>query len=125
MTFARQIVKGTGAITLSGMGTRVLAFLTVPLLTPLLGPEPYGTAALVGTVVSIGSTLSLLGIDMAYMRYFLGEAPKQRSAVERFCWRLATGGAILSGLVFAIAWSTWGARLPSIAGLPSCFPAPS
>jgi O-antigen/teichoic acid export membrane protein len=111
MTFARQVAKGMGAITLSGVGTRLLAFLTVPLLTPLLGPEPYGTAALVGTVVSIGSTLSLVGIDMAYMRYFLGEAPAQRSTVERFCWRFATGGATLSGLVFAVAWSTWGVWL--------------
>jgi O-antigen/teichoic acid export membrane protein len=111
MSFAKKVVGGTAVITLSGIGSRLLSFITVPILTPLLGPEPYGLAALVGTAVSIGGILGLLGIDMAYARYFLGESQEHRFPVERFCWRFAAAESLFSSLVIALIWLGWGGRL--------------
>jgi O-antigen/teichoic acid export membrane protein len=108
MSFARRVIHGTGAITLANGVARILAFLTVPLVSPLLGPEPYGVAALVGTVVSIASVLGLLGIDMGYTRFYLQEDALHRIQIERFCWRFAATGALGLSFLVGIGWYEWG-----------------
>jgi len=111
MSLAKQVIGGTGAITVAGGAARLLSFLTVPILTPLLGPAPYGAVALVGTVVALASVLALLGIDMAYARFYLQEEESLRPAVERFCWRFAAIGTIIIGLLAAGGWYWLGARV--------------
>jgi len=114
MTLAKQVIGGTSVITLAGAGARVLSFVTIPILTPLLGPEPYGVAALVGTLVSLGSILALLGIDMAYARFFLQEDMTSRLSVERFCWRFSVVGSIGYAVLIGGGWYWFGHRwLPS------------
>ncbi len=110
ISFARRIFAGTAAITLAGIGSRLLSFVTVPILTPLLGPEPYGIVALVGSAVSIGGILGLLGIDMAYARYFLAGSHEQSRDVERFCWRFTAVASLCSSLAIAFLWLGWGSR---------------
>lgn len=110
MSFARRVIGGTGVITVAGVTSRVLSFLTVPILSRLLGPEPYGIAALVGTAVALGSTLGLLGIDMAYARFFFQEAATRRKEVERFCWRFAGMGALTSATILGCLWYVFGWR---------------
>jgi O-antigen/teichoic acid export membrane protein len=110
VSFTRQVVAGTGIVTVAGVGGRMLTMLTVPLLSPLLGPAPYGVAALVGSVVSLAGVLALLGIDMAYTRFYLQEDERYRTSVEAFCWRFAASGAIGVALLAACAWCCWGAR---------------
>ncbi|MCC8995078.1 MAG: lipopolysaccharide biosynthesis protein [Candidatus Contendobacter sp.] len=97
-------------MTLAGAGARLLSFVTVPVLSHLLGPGPYGVAALVGTLVSLGSMLALVGIDMAYARYYLQEDIAHRAAVERFCWRFAGVGALSMAVVVGWGWYGWGQR---------------
>lgn len=110
MSFARKVISGTTQITLSGVCARLLSFASVPLLSHLLGPEPYGAAALAASVISIGSTLALLGIDMAYARFYLHGELAQRVAAERFCWRFAVGGGAVSAGLAAAGWLLIGER---------------
>jgi len=84
--------------------------LTVPILTRLLGPDPYGVAALVNTVLALASILALLGLDMSYARFYLQEAESQRAAVERFCWRLAATSTLVIALITSAGWYWLGAR---------------
>lgn len=97
-------------ITVAGGAAKLLALLAVPILTPLLGPAPYGMAALIGTVIALASILALLGIDMAYARFYLQEDKNQREAVQRFCWRFAATGAVVVSLLTAGGWYWLGAR---------------
>lgn len=110
MSFAKRVVGGTSLITLAGVGARLLSFITVPVLTPLLGPEPYGIAALAGTVVSLGTILALMGIDMAYARFYLQDGGDQRAALERFCWRFAGLGAVAIAMTAGMGWLWLGSR---------------
>jgi O-antigen/teichoic acid export membrane protein len=110
MSLAKQVIGGAAVVTVAGAGARLLAILTVPILSPLLGPAPYGVAALVGTVVALASVLALLGIDMAYARFYLQEVELQRGAVERFCWRFAFAGSLIAALVVGCGWYWVGDR---------------
>jgi O-antigen/teichoic acid export membrane protein len=110
MSLAKQVIGGTGLIALAGGGARLLSFVTVPVLSHLLGPAPYGVAALAGTLVSLGSMLALLGIDMAYARYFFQENAGTQTSVERFCWRFAGVGAITLAVSTGAGWYWLGGR---------------
>lgn len=110
MSLAKQVIGGAAVVTVAGAGARLLAILTVPILSPLLGPAPYGVAALVGTVVALASMVALLGIDMAYARFYFQEDVLQRPAVERFCWRFAASGSLIAALVVGCGWYWIGDR---------------
>ena len=110
MSFAKQVIGGTAVITIAGIGGRLVSILTVPIVSALLGPAPYGVASLVGTVVSLASVLALLGIDMAYARYYLQEDTLQRPSVERYCWRFAARGSIVAALLAGGGWYWLGSR---------------
>ena len=103
-SFSRRVLEGTGVLTASGVAARFLSFLTAPILTRVLGPEPYGTAALLGTIVALGTTLALLGIDMAYMRFAFQGGEEQRRQAEIYCWRFALTGAAIAGLAGGFFW---------------------
>lgn len=110
-SLSKRVIGGSGVITLASVGARLLAFATVPVLTRLLGPDAYGVAALAGTFVGLGSVFGLLGMDMAYARYFLQEDKAGRAAVERFCWRFSifsgVGAAALAGTGGYVLGQRW------------------
>lgn len=130
MSIARRVIGGSGLVAVAGGGARLLSLVTVPVLTPLLGPEPYGIVALVGTAVALGSTLGLLGIDMAYARFYLQSDETRRPAVEQFCWKFACSGCVLVAALLFLGWFFWGkdwqeyhrgiALYSSVAVLASC-----
>lgn len=111
MSLSKQVIGGAGLIALAGAASRILSFITVPILSNLLGPESYGIAAQASAVVSLGAVLSLLGIDMAYARFYLQEEPLQRAKVEVFCWRFAGMGAIFTAGLAGAGWYWWGQHL--------------
>ena len=49
--------------------------------------------------MSIAAIVSLFGIDMAYARFFLMGDKGNCAQVERFCWRFAASGAIVTALL--------------------------
>lgn len=110
MSLAKHVIGGTAIITVAGIGARILSFLTVPIMSRLLGPEPYGEAALVGTTVSIATVLALLGIDMAYARFYLQGEESQRLSVEKFCWRFAIVGSLAVAFIAGVGWYFLGGR---------------
>ena len=109
-SLSKRVIGGSGAITLASVGARLLAFATVPILTRLLGPDAYGVAALAGTFVGLGSVFGLLGMDMAYARYFLQEDKEGRAAVERFCWRFSIVSALCVAALVGVGGYLLGQR---------------
>ncbi len=98
-------VFGASAIIIFANGlNRLFAILAAPVLTRVLGPAPYGIMALVGTVTSLASTLSLLGIDMSYARFYFSKTNTTSQAVEKFCWRYAILSSIAVGILSIFVW---------------------
>lgn len=110
MSITKRIIGGTSVITLGGISARLITFITLPILTQLLGPEPYGALALVSTGVSLGAVIAMLGIDMAYARFYLQEASDLREDVELFCWRFSAVGAAIIAVLQATIWYFIGDR---------------
>jgi O-antigen/teichoic acid export membrane protein len=103
-SLARRLFGGIGAITTAGAAVRMLGVLSAPLLTRALGPVPYGDAALVATMTALMSTVALLGIDLAYSRYFFGGVDAEPGAVERFCWKFGLASGALVSAAGAVLW---------------------
>lgn len=104
MSDTRNLVSAVSWLSLGNMLSRMLAFLTMPLLTRWLSPEAYGAAALVNTVVSLASVVALAGIDIGYSRHFHSGRAGEPLEVEIFCWRWALGGALLGAAGGAALW---------------------
>jgi O-antigen/teichoic acid export membrane protein len=98
------VVFGAGLLAAAGVVSRLFSFASSPILTRLLGPTPYGVVALVGTVTSFGATAALLGIDLAYGRYFFTADQERAAAVERFCWRFAAVTALVAAAILGAGW---------------------
>lgn len=110
MSLVRNVLAGAGIITVAGVLSRLLSLLSVPILSRLLGPEPYGVAALLGTVVALAATLALMGIDMAYARFFLQIEGADKDSIEGFCWRHACASAAAIAGALGVGWALLGGR---------------
>jgi O-antigen/teichoic acid export membrane protein len=115
VSVTRRIFAGTGLITVANGAVRLFALLAAPILTSLLGPSPYAVATLVATLAALLVTLSMLGVDMAYARYYFGGSVAS-AEVERLCWRFTVGTALVMGLLGGTAWGTVLARQLEIPG---------
>lgn len=104
MTLTRRLISGTTLFTLSNGVVRMLAIVTMPILTTLLSPQVYGVAALAGTVISLVSVFGLAGIDMSYSRAYHSAQPPSGFSVEHYCWRFAVFCALVTALIGAAAW---------------------
>jgi len=104
VSMGQRLAAGTTQLALSNAVVRMLSFATMPILTRLLTPEAYGTAAIAGTVISIVAVISLAGIDMSYARAFHSSSPPSGAPLEAFAWRYALGAAVLAGVIAAAAW---------------------
>ncbi len=104
MTVSRRVFSGATYLFLGQGGARLLAILTVPILSHLLAPEGYGTAALVTTAISLGAVFGLSGIDVSYARFLGAREAPSGPPVETFCWRFGIGSGILWGLITAFVW---------------------
>lgn len=104
MTFARRLIAGSTQLTLSNGVVRLLAIVTMPILTSLLSPQAYGVATLLGTVISLVSVFSLAGIDVSYARAYHSTQTPNGIDVEHFCWRFAIFSSLLMAAISAVAW---------------------
>jgi O-antigen/teichoic acid export membrane protein len=108
MTFTRRVVSGTAQLAIGNGVVRLLAIVTMPILTSLLSPQAYGVAALAGTIISLASVLALAGIDTSYLRAYHSTAAPCGAAAEHYCWRYATFGALAGAALGAAAWYWFG-----------------
>jgi O-antigen/teichoic acid export membrane protein len=109
MGIIKKVFGASAIIILANGLNRLFAILSAPVLTRALGPAPYGIMALIGTVTSMASTLSLLGIDMSYARFYFSKTNTTSHAVEKFCWRYAILSSIIIGILTSFFWQVlWG-----------------
>ena len=104
MTLTKRIASATAQLTLSSASVRLLSLVTMPILTHLLAPSAYGTAAMAGTVVSLVSVLGLAGMDMSYVRAYHSNSFLSGQNIELFAWRYALGVGILSCIGVIASW---------------------
>lgn len=100
-SLSKSVIGSAALLTVSGGLTRVLSMLTAPVLTSVLGPDPYGVVALAGTATALITTLSMVGVETSYTRAFFSADAGGRAAVERFCWRFVA--ASTAGVVAIVA----------------------
>jgi O-antigen/teichoic acid export membrane protein len=105
MSFEKKMLSAAALVTVATGLARVIAFLAVPVFTHALGKESYGYAALVTTVISLSSSLAMLGIDTGYMRFYLQDSAEKTQVIEKFCWQFAVIGAVCSGAMAGLYWS--------------------
>lgn len=104
MTLTSRVASATAQLTLSSASVRLLSLVTMPVLTHLLAPSAYGTAAMAGTVVSLVSVFGLAGMDMSYVRAYHSSSTLSGQAVELFAWRYALGAGIVSCALLLASW---------------------
>jgi O-antigen/teichoic acid export membrane protein len=111
-SLTRRVFSGSAQISLASALARGFSLLTIPLLTRWLGPTAYGVLSLAATIVGLASTLALLGLDLAYARFFLEADPQEQKQVEAFCWGTALLSSAVMTLVVSLGWSVlstqWG-----------------
>jgi O-antigen/teichoic acid export membrane protein len=99
MSITRRIFGATAIVTLAQGFVRLFGIISAPILTRVLGPVPYGEMALINTITTLATTISLFGIETSYARnYYCGDR-SQTLSVEQFCWRFAFGSAVVVGLL--------------------------
>jgi len=104
MGIIKKVIGASAIIIIANGLNRLFTIFAAPILTRVLGPEPYGVMALVGTATSLASTLSLVGIDMGYVRFYFSKTIVTSQAVENFCWRYAIFSSVIVGILSIFLW---------------------
>lgn len=104
MTLTQRITSATAQLTLSNAVVRLLSLVTLPILTHLLAPSAFGTAAMAMTVVSLISVSGLAGMDMSYVRGYRANLIQSSQGVELFAWRYTLGAGILLCIGVIVSW---------------------
>ena len=113
-SLARRVFSGSGQIAVANGLARIVTLLCFPLLSRWLGPAAYGAYSLASTVVGLASTVGLLGLDMAYARYYLDTHNPDQPAVEAYCWTRAAAAAALCALLATFFWLVISQRFASL-----------
>lgn len=116
-SLARSVLAGTGLMAVAGMAVKLLGLLSSPILTRLVGPEPYGVVALAGTISSFATTVAMMGVDLSYTRYFFEGESARGEQVERFSWRFSIGTGLFMSILAGCAWWLLDASSGSPGGL--------
>lgn len=103
-SLTRRVFSGSAQISLASALARAISLFTIPLLTRWLGPTAYGVLSLAATIVGLASTLALLGLDLAYARFFLEADHEAQPQVEAFCWGMVLLSSIVMTLMVSLGW---------------------
>jgi O-antigen/teichoic acid export membrane protein len=101
----RIIAAGITQLTLSNVFVRLVSIVTMPVLTRLLAPSAFGTAALATTFISLIAVVALAGADVSYIRAYHAEKLPFRQAVESFTWRFALASSLVAAILSVLCWS--------------------
>lgn len=110
MGFSKRLFDGVLIISLSAFFSRAIGLFSSPLMTRLLGPEPYGLIALMGTLINISGTIALLGRETGYLRVYSQGAQPHRISVESYFWRSTIVTASLVAVAAGFIWHFIAAR---------------
>jgi len=69
MTLVRRIASASAQLVLSNGLVRLLSLVTMPILTHLLSPTAYGTAAMAETFIALIAVFALAPMDISYARF--------------------------------------------------------
>lgn len=94
MSITKRILGATALVTVAQGIVRLFGIGSAPILTSLMGPVPYGTMALINSIITLVATVALFGIETSYSRSYFGSEYADKSAVEQFCWRFAFGSSV-------------------------------
>lgn len=104
MPFRNRLVSATFQLTIGNTVVRLLAIVTMPILTRFLSPAAYGGAAMVNTIIAFVSVIALSGLDISYARAYHSKLGPSGTDVEVFVWRYAFAAGLLAGLLTAATW---------------------
>lgn len=104
MTLARRVASASLQIMLSSAVVRLLSLVTMPVLTYLLAPSAYGTAALAGSLIALVAMFALAGMEMSYVRAYPSNSALSGKVVELFAWRFTLSSGILAGITLVAGW---------------------
>ena len=94
------LAKNTLIFTISSFGSKLLAFLLIPLYTSVLSTEEYGTADLITTASNLLVFAATLCIADAVLRFAMDGADR-RKGVFGFGLRVVLAGCGIAGLILA------------------------
>ena len=101
---SKRVFRSGAVLALANGVARALAMLCYLQLSRWLAPATFGIYSLVSSLVGIGTTIGLQGLDLAYSRYIRNPRDKRYRYEEAFLLKRATKSAILSGAIFAFIW---------------------
>ncbi len=112
MSIVRRVAFGTAQLALANVFVRLLSVFTMPVLTRLLEPGAYGTAAMAATMISLMSVFALAGADVSYIRAYHSNGPASGKRAEALIWRFAIGGSLAASIVTAAGWHFFASAVP-------------
>jgi antigen flippase len=104
MTMGRRMAAAVVLLSMANIAVRALSLFTLPILTRVLPPEAYGTAAIAGSLAALLGAVALAGIDMSYARAYHVQHGPGGLKVERFAWRYTIVAAVAAGILGTIGW---------------------
>jgi len=109
----KNLAKNTAIFAVGSIGSKVLAFLIVPLYTYVLTPDEYGRIDLFTTAISLMVPFATLLIQEALLRFLMGKEITGQCAVNN-CFLIFLGGAAATialtpifGIVFKFGEHLW------------------
>ena len=75
----KNLSKNVALFTVSSFGSKIIAFLLVPLYTSILSTEEYGTADLILETVSLLIPILTIDIQDAVLRFTIGNGDKKNT----------------------------------------------
>ena len=75
----KSLSKNVALFTVSSFGSKIIAFLLVPLYTSILSTEEYGTADLILETVSLLIPILTIDIQDAVLRFTIGNGDKKNT----------------------------------------------
>ena len=96
-SISRRVLNSSGHIAVANGIARALTMLCFLQMSRWLGPAPIGIYSLASSLVGVGTTIGLQGLDVAYSRYISEPGRQELTKIEAFFMKRS----IISGIISA------------------------
>lgn len=105
MVSYRKFARDVGFIGTVQILTSLGTFFLLPIITKTLGTSDYGLWAQINIIVSLASSVALMGLSMGFVRFLSSETDRKiiREAVYSILFFVAISGFLVSLLVYVFA----------------------